>query len=186
MSNLLEFSRKSGTATEKADLNNIVERTLFLIGHKLRLQEINLEKRFATDLPSVTCDAEQIQQALLAIFMNAMDAMPEGGTLEVETRLGAEMAEGEHRVEITVTDSGQGIPPEIVGRLFDPFFTTKRDKKSVGLGLSVVHGIVKSHHGTIDVVSKPGRTSFVITLPEHTDVREELFAAAAGKEKERS
>ncbi|MDH3520063.1 MAG: ATP-binding protein [Myxococcales bacterium] len=180
VSNLLDFSRKTGTATEEADINEIVERTLFLIGHKLKLQEISLEKRFFPDLPPVTCDAEQIQQALLAVFMNAMDAMPDGGRLEVATRVGAESGEGERSIDIEITDSGGGIPPEIISRLFDPFFTTKKDKQSVGLGLSVVHGIVKSHHGKIDVQSKPGRTSFVITLPEHTDVREELFAAAAG------
>ncbi len=134
----------------------------------------------------MTCDAEKIQQALLAIFMNATDAMPEGGVLEVETRPGPQTAEGGRCVEIATTDSGGGIPPEIIGRLFDPFFTTKKDKESVGLGLSVVQGIVNSHHGKIDVRSKPGRTSFVITLPEHTDVRQELFAAAAGREEERS
>jgi two-component system NtrC family sensor kinase len=186
VSNLLEFSRKSGRTSEETDINSILERTLFLIDHKLQLQEIRLEKRFSPDLPPVTCDAEQIQQALLAVFMNAMDAMPGGGALEVETRLGAQTAEGERCVEIAIIDSGSGIPPEILGRLFDPFFTTKKDKQSVGLGLSVVHGIVKSHHGKIDVQSKPGRTSFAITLPEHTNVREELFAAAAGREEERS
>jgi len=186
VSNLLEFSHKSGTTSEKANINNILERTLFLIAHKLQLQEVRLEKRFSPDLPTATCDAEQIQQALLAVFMNAMDAMPEGGALEVETRLGAQTADGERSVEIVITDSGSGIPPDILGRLFDPFFTTKKDKQSVGLGLSIVHGIVKSHHGKIDVESKPGRTSFAITLPEHTDVREELFAAAAGGEEKRS
>jgi two-component system NtrC family sensor kinase len=186
VSNLLEFSRKPGAATEKKDVNAIVERTLFLIAHKLDLQEIRLEKRFSPDLPTVTCDEEKIQQALLAVLMNAMDAMPEGGVLEVETRPGSQSAEDERCVEIVVTDSGGGILPEILGRLFEPFFTTKKDKESVGLGLAVVHGIVKSHHGKIDVQSKPGRTSFVISLPEHTDVRRELFAAAAGKEEKRS
>jgi two-component system cell cycle sensor histidine kinase/response regulator CckA len=85
-------------------------------------------------------------------------------------------------VEIEITDSGIGIPGDVIGRLFDPFFTTKQDKKSVGLGLSVVHGIVKSHHGAIDVRSKPGDTTFTITLPEHTEVREELLAVAAEAE----
>jgi two-component system NtrC family sensor kinase len=85
--NLLEFSRKSGTAAEEVDLNELVERTLFLIGHKLRLQQIDLEKDFSTEVPPVTCDADQIQQALLAILMNAMDAMPDGGVLKVSTRL---------------------------------------------------------------------------------------------------
>jgi two-component system NtrC family sensor kinase len=184
--NLLEFSRKSGTATEEADLNDLMERTLFLVGHKLRLQEISLEKDFSPDVPRVTCDADQIQQALLAILMNAMDAMPDGGVLKVGTRLGGPGEAGARCVEIEVTDSGVGIPPEIRGRLFDPFFTTKQDKESVGLGLAVVQGIVKSHHGKIDVESEPGRTTFVMTLPEHTEVREELFAVAAGRDTERS
>ena len=184
--NLLEFSRKSGTAAEEVDLNELVERTLFLIGHKLRLQEISLEKDFSTDVPPVTCDADQIQQALLAILMNAMDAMPDGGVLKVGTRLGGPGDAGERCVEIEVTDSGVGIPPEIEDRLFDPFFTTKQDKESVGLGLAVVQGIVKSHHGKIDVESEPGKTTFVMTLPQHTAVREELFAVAAGRETERS
>jgi two-component system NtrC family sensor kinase len=186
VSNLLQFSRKSATPTEEANLNGIVERTLFLIGHKLKLQEIQLEKDFSPKMPPVLCDADQIQQALLAIFMNAVEAMPEGGVLNVATRLGGVMDGGERWVQIEVTDSGVGIPPEVIGRLFDPFFTTKKEEKSVGLGLSVAHGIVKSHHGKIDVQSQPGKTTFVITLPERAEVREELFAAAAGLEKERS
>jgi two-component system NtrC family sensor kinase len=184
--NLLQFSRKSGSATEEADINEIVQRSLFLIDHKLKLQEIRLEKSFAPDLPAITCDPEQIQQALLAVFMNATDAMPDGGVLKVATRLGGSTENGEASVKIKVTDSGVGIPPDVMGRLFDPFFTTKSAKESVGLGLSVVQGIVTSHHGKIDVESKPGRTRFVITLPEHTEVREELFAVAAGAESERS
>jgi two-component system NtrC family sensor kinase len=186
VSNLLEFSRKSGSATEEADLNGIVERTLFLIGHKLKLQEIHLEKHFSPDLPLVTCDADQIQQALLAVIMNAIDAMPEGGVLKVLTRLGPALNGGERSVEIEIKDSGVGIPHEVIGRLFDPFFTTKQDKKSVGLGLSVVHGIVKSHHGKIDVQSEPGNTSFLITLPERTEVRDELFASSARADTERT
>jgi signal transduction histidine kinase len=134
----------------------------------------------------VTCDADQIQQALLAILMNAMDAMPDGGVLKVSTRLAGPGNGKERCVEVEITDSGVGIAPEIKGRLFDPFFTTKQDKESVGLGLAVVQGIVKSHHGNIDVESEPGRTAFVMTLPQHTAVREELFAVAAGRETKRS
>jgi two-component system NtrC family sensor kinase len=186
VNNLLEFSRKSGAESQKAELNDIVERTLFLIGHKLRLQEIRLEQNLSPDVPPVTCDADQIQQALLAVFMNAMDAMPKGGVLKISTRL-SENPNGDDRwVEVVVNDSGIGIPNEVVDRLFDPFFTTKQDKKSVGLGLSVVHGIVKSHHGKIDVQSEPGNTTFTITLPEDTEVRGELLAAAAGAGTERN
>jgi two-component system NtrC family sensor kinase len=186
VSNLLEFSRKSGTPSKEAEINDIVERTLFLIGHKLKLSEIRLEKDLSPEIPPVTCDADQIQQALLAIFMNAMDAMPKGGVLKVSTRLNGSINGDERWVEIEIKDSGIGIPQELIARLFDPFFTTKQDKKSVGLGLSVAHGIVKSHHGKIDVQSEPGNTTFTITLPEHTEVREELLAAAAGAEMERN
>jgi two-component system NtrC family sensor kinase len=184
--NLLDFSRKSGTATENADLNDLVKRTLLLIAHKMKLQEIRVEKDLSREIPPVTCDADQIQQALLAIFVNAVDAMPDGGELRVTTRLGAETEEGGRWVEVEIADTGIGIPSEAMDRLFDPFFTTKEKKKSVGLGLSVVQGIVKSHHGRIDVRSEPGNTCFVITLPEHTEVREELIAAAAGADKERN
>jgi two-component system NtrC family sensor kinase len=186
VNNLLEFSRKSGAESQQADVNDIVERTLFLIGHKLKLQEIRLEQDLSPEIPSVTCDADQIQQALLAVFMNAMDAMPDGGALKVRTGLSGKSNAGERWVEIEINDSGIGIPAEAIRRLFDPFFTTKKDKKSVGLGLSVVQGIVKSHHGEIDVQSEPGNTTFTITLPEHTEVREELLAAAAGAEAERN
>jgi two-component system NtrC family sensor kinase len=186
VNNLLEFSRKSGGTSQDAELNDIVERTLFLIGHKLKLQEIRLEQNLSPEVPPITCDADQIQQALLAIFMNAMDAMPKGGVLKVGTHLSTS-ANGDGRlVAIEITDSGIGIPDEVIGRLFDPFFTTKKDKKSVGLGLAVAHGIVKSHHGRIDVDSEPGNTTFTITLPEHTEVREELLAVAAEAETERS
>jgi len=186
VSNLLDFSRKSGTATEKADLNDLVERTLLLIAHKMKLQEIRVKKDLSREIPPVTCDADQIQQALLAIFVNAVDAMPGGGELKVATRPGAGTEEDGRWVEIEIADTGIGIPREAMGRLFDPFFTTKEKKKSVGLGLSVVQGIVKSHHGRIDVQSEPGNTSFVITLPERTEVREELIAAAAGADRERN
>jgi two-component system NtrC family sensor kinase len=186
VSNLLEFSRKSGASTEEMDLNGIVDRTLSLIRHKLNLQEIRLEKDLSADVPPVTCDADQIEQALLAMFMNAVDAMPEGGALKVATRLVPSTDAEDRWVEIHVTDSGVGIPPEVRERLFEPFFTTKKSKESVGLGLSIVHGIVKSHHGRIDVRSKPGDTTFVITLPERAMVRDELLAAAAGADTEGS
>jgi two-component system NtrC family sensor kinase len=186
VSNLLEFSRKSGASTEETDLNGIVDRTLSLIRHKLNLQEIRLEKDLSADVPPVTCDADQIEQALLAMFMNAVDAMPEGGALKVATRLVPSTDAEDRWVEIHVTDSGVGIPPEVRERLFEPFFTTKKSKESVGLGLSIVHGIVKSHHGRIDVRSKPGDTTFVITLPERAMVRDELLAAAAGADTEGS
>jgi two-component system NtrC family sensor kinase len=173
VSNLLEFSRKSSTAIDEADLNEVVERTLFLIGHKLQLQEVRLEKDLFPDLPPVVCDADQIQQALLAMFMNAVEAMPDGGVLKVATRTSTAESSGEPWVRIEINDTGLGIPHDVIDRLFDPFFTTKADKRSVGLGLSVVHGIVKRHHGKIDVQSEPGNTTFVVSLPERGEVKDE-------------
>ena len=175
--NLLEFSRQSGMVSGEAKLNDILDRTLFLIGHKLELQNIRLVREFSPDLPTIICDADQIQQALLAILINAVEAMPEGGELGVSTRLGTEDDSGERWLEIEIKDTGVGIPEEVIPQLFEPFFTTKQDKKGVGLGLSVVYGIVKRHHGKIDVKSQLGRgATFVVSLPEHTEVEQELLA----------
>jgi two-component system NtrC family sensor kinase len=179
--NLLEFSRQSGIAAVPTNLNDVLERTLGLIGHKLDLQGVRLHRRLAGDLPEVTCDAEQIQQALLALLMNAVEAMPEGGELEVATHTGAD--ERADWVAVEIVDAGPGIADEILPQIFEPFFTTKQDKHGVGLGLSVVHGIVRRHSGEIDVDSQPGRTRFVLWLPPGglVDVEPQL-REAAGRE----
>ncbi|MFA6108196.1 MAG: ATP-binding protein [Candidatus Latescibacterota bacterium] len=181
--NLLEFSRQSGAVTGEANVNDILERTLFLIAHKVELQGIGLTRELAEDLPLLNCDPDQIQQAMLAMLINAAEAMPDGGRLYVATRLSGEGTE--RQVEVEITDTGMGIPQELIGRLFEPFFTTKQDKKGVGLGLSVVYGIVRRHHGRIDVRSEVGRgTTFLVSLPEHGHVERELLAGAppaAGK-----
>jgi two-component system NtrC family sensor kinase len=176
--NLLEFSRQSGAVTGEANVNDILERTLFLIAPKVELQGIELARELAEDLPLLNCDPDQIQQALLAVLINAMEAMPDGGRLHVTTHLCGEGAE--RWVVIEIADTGVGIPQELIGRLFEPFFTTKQDKKGVGLGLSVVYGIVRRHHGRIDVRSEVGRgTAFIISLPEHGQVERELLAGAS-------
>jgi len=180
--NLLEFSRQSGVVTGEADVNDILERTLFLIAHKLELLNIHLSRELAADLPRLSGDADQIQQAMLAILINAMEAMPEGGELKVSTHLVQEA--GERRAQIEIGDTGAGIPEEVIDRLFEPFFTTKQDKKGVGLGLSVVYGIVRRHSGTIDVQSEVGRgTTFLISLPEHGQVEQELLNGAGTEDK---
>ncbi len=167
VANLLAFSRQSAISIESADLNGILEKTLFLIGHKLELQGIALQKELESGLPSVWCEADQIQQAIFAVLINAIEAMPEGGTLTVKSAGVVDDATGGTWIEITITDSGAGIPNEVLPHLFEPFFTTKENKKGVGLGLSVIYGIVKRHHGRIDVRSEPGAgATFVLALPE--------------------
>ncbi|MEW6749609.1 MAG: ATP-binding protein [Candidatus Latescibacterota bacterium] len=173
--NLLEFSRQSGAVTGEVDINEILDRTLFLIAHKLELQGISLHKAFADSVPVLSGDADQLQQAMLAVLINAVEAMPDGGDLRVTTSL---LGDGSSRqVQVEIQDSGPGIPQDALDRLFEPFYTTKQDKKGVGLGLSVVYGIVRRHNGRIDVRSEPGKgATFVVTLPERTPVEEELLS----------
>jgi two-component system NtrC family sensor kinase len=121
----------------------------------------------------VICDGDQIVQALLALMINSVEAMPEGGALTLRTAVGE--ADPEGHVLIAVEDTGTGIPESIRGRIFDPFFSTKAETSGVGLGLAVVYGIVSRHGGTIRVDSGPGPgTTFVIELP-----REPVSASGA-------
>ena len=161
--NLLEFSRQSGVESMEVDVNGVLERTLLLIGHKLELQGIELKRELSGDLPAVSGDADQIQQALLAVLINAIEAMPQGGELAVRSHVAGEGAQ--QRVVVEIRDTGSGIPEEVMPRIFDPFFTTKQTQKGVGLGLSVVYGIVTRHQGAIEARSRPGRTVFTVSLP---------------------
>lgn len=169
--NLLEFSRQTGTPAGTADLNEIIERTLFLIGHKLELQQIELCRQLTPELPRVTCDPEQVQQALLALLMNAVEAMPDGGRLTVSSD-----CIQDRTVAITIADTGVGIAADVQPRIFEPFFTTKQDKHGVGLGLSVVFGIVQRHRGEIGVDSSPGGTRFTLNLPIRAELEEQLVS----------
>ncbi|MDP6776954.1 MAG: ATP-binding protein, partial [Candidatus Latescibacteria bacterium] len=176
--NLLEFSRQSGIVVTEVGLNGLVEKALFLVEHRLEMQEIRLAREMSSGLPDVVCDADQIQQAILAILINAVEAMPDGGTLKVTTRRTGDLEEVGAGVEIDIADTGVGIPRDVLPRLFEPFFTTKQDKKGVGLGLSVAYGIVRRHQGRIDVRSDEGQgTTFVIGLPERPQMQEEALGA---------
>jgi len=162
VSNLLDFSRQSNLRIAPADLNEIIERALFLIGHKLKLQNIQLHPDLYPDLPHITCDADQIQQVLLALLLNAIEAMPDGGQITVTTR------QIDDTIRLSITDTGLGIPQSQIAHIFEPFFTTKSELNGVGLGLAVVYGIINRHTGHIDVESEEGRgTTFEITLPIH-------------------
>ena len=179
---LLEFSSQSGVESLDLDINELLERTLFLIGHKLELQGLALKRDLSPDLPPVSGDADQVQQALLAVLINAIEAMPQGGDLEVVSR--AKDGDGGRRVTVEISDTGAGIPEDVMPRIFDPFFTTKQMQKGVGLGLSVVYGIVTRHHGTIEAQSRPGRTVFTVSLPAMRAPGQEAEPAALPMEGE--
>jgi two-component system NtrC family sensor kinase len=159
--NLLTFSRTSQMNIQSSDLNAIVDRTVRLLAHQLTMNGVELHQDLAAGLPALQCDPGQIEQVLLALMINAIDAMPRGGNLWVTTR-----ALDEAELSFEVRDDGSGIPPEILERIFEPFLTTKESGKGVGLGLAVSHNIVQRHHGRIEVQSEVGKgTRFIVSLP---------------------
>ncbi len=160
VNNLLNFSRTGGTEFTEVNLNEVIEETLSLVAHPFRTARVNVIKLQQPDLPPVLGSNNRLQQVFLNLFMNARDAMPTGGMLEVRT------ACSNGYVEVEVTDTGSGIPRENLPRIFDPFFTTKSTGRGTGLGLSVSYGIIKEHAGKIDVRSTPGKgTSFRLEFP---------------------
>jgi len=160
---LLAFSRRTKITMESNSIESIVDRTLSLISHELEIRELQLKKDIAPNLPKIKCDFKQIQQVLLNLVYNAIEAMQSGGTLTIT----ANRADGaEPFLEIGVSDTGCGISKKDMENIFEPFFTTKAEGKGVGLGLSVVYGIIAGHHGTLSVESEPGKGStFTVRLP---------------------
>jgi len=160
VNNLLNFSRTGAGELANVDVNKVVEETLSLVAHPLKTSQIQVVKNLGNSLPSVRGSANKLQQVFLNLFLNARDAMPSGGMLEVKT-----LAHN-GSVEIEIVDTGAGIPREHIHKIFDPFFTTKASGRGTGLGLSVSYGIIKEHAGKIDVRSTPGKgTSFHVEFP---------------------
>jgi two-component system NtrC family sensor kinase len=169
---LLTFSRQAPSIREPNDLNTVVHRAVVLVQHKLAVQNIELVEKLGADVPPVLCDANQMQQVVLVLMVNASEAMPKGGRLEVSTEFDGRAEQGVVRVK----DSGCGIPADVLPHIFDPFFTTKEDQNRTGLGLAVAHSIVEQHAGDITVDSTPGMgTEFRVALP--------MAAVAAGVSK---
>ena len=165
--NLLMFSRQRELAMAPEDLGEIQRRALRLVQHQADLQDVQIVLRVEEGLPEIECDGNQIQQACLAVMINAIDAMPDGGELRVEVA-----RVDEDHLGVDVIDTGIGIPDEIRLRIFEPFFTTKSEGQGTGLGLSVMYGIVQRHAGRVHVDSEVGHgTTFRIVLPLHPEVR---------------
>jgi two-component system NtrC family sensor kinase len=156
---LLEFSRVTSPQKLKASVNTVLDDTLALIGTQSIFHDVNIRKNYLIDLKETLIDTNQIQQVFINILINAGQAMPEGGDLDIFTGM------DDNHIVVSIRDTGCGISPEHVTRIFDPFFTTKGNA-GTGLGLSVSYGIVESHGGAIEVSSAPSQgTEFTIRLP---------------------
>jgi two-component system NtrC family sensor kinase len=159
---LLEFSRRSEVNTEPADLNRIFQETLSLVEKQAQFFNISVVRNWDPQLPAVMADKSQLQQVFMNVLMNAVQSMQEKGVITITTRHN----EAAGQVELLISDTGCGIPPEEVNQIFDPFFTSKASGQGTGLGLSIAYGIITSHHGGISVASEVGKGStFTIRLP---------------------
>lgn len=160
--NLLEFSRKSKLGFNAVNINDLLEKCILLSDHKLTLQDIQIKTHLNPDIPHIFGDFNQLQQCILNLIFNAADAMSDGGILNI----GSSYIPGKGLAEIEIADNGRGIAQKNLSKIFDPFFSTKKEGKGLGLGLSVVYGIIERHKGTIGVESELGNgTVFTIKLP---------------------
>ncbi len=159
---LADLYRPPQEGRRLTDINSLLENVLALMGKRLQQSNVRVTKFLAPDLPSVVVVSDQIKQVAFNLILNAMEAMPEGGDLDIISRLVQEHRQP--RVEIVFKDSGVGIAPEAIERIFDPFYTTKA--KGTGLGLSISHDIIERHGGYIQVESTVGKGSvFTVSLP---------------------
>jgi PAS domain S-box-containing protein len=167
---LLEFARQTRHEMRALDVNRAIARTLFLLENQTLFQNIHVIRHFTTDIPAVRGDTQQLNHMFMNIILNAAQAMEGHGTLSVSTFLSGE---GE-RVVIEISDTGPGIPEDILPHIFEPFFTTKEEGEGTGIGLSLVYGIVENHDGKISAVNNAdGGTRFIIELPLSTSEDEE-------------
>jgi PAS domain S-box-containing protein len=160
VTNLLNFARQGKPMIKEHDINKIVSESISLTRKQGAFEDIILEKDLSDNIPHVYVDKDQIQQSLINLILNAIDATEAGGKIRVTTAYHADTG----MVDIVVSDTGQGISEEDLDHVFDPFFTSK--ERGTGLGLAITHGLIKQNEGFIDVKSKPGKgTTFTIKLP---------------------
>jgi two-component system NtrC family sensor kinase len=162
---LLELAARPEPKREKADLSRAIDRSLSMLDDQIRRKHLTVRKRFATDVPPARVDVTQMEEVFANILMNAAEAVPAHGILEVS--LQAEKGEGGSTwVRVTLSDNGPGIPEEDMARIFAPFFTSKKATGGVGLGLTISKKIVEKHGGTILIEGRAGGgTSVIVRLP---------------------
>ena len=161
---LMLFSRQVPPKKVLLDLNKVLNEGFYFLENRCERQGIKVVRQLEAELPPITADPSQIHQIMVNLAVNAMQAMPEGGTITLSTR------KAKDQVEMGITDTGMGMNKEVLSKIFIPFFTTKDIDQGTGLGLSVVHGIVTSHNGRIEVQSEPGKgTRFLIYFEVDND-----------------
>jgi signal transduction histidine kinase len=157
---LMVFSRQVSVEKKQVSLNQIVEDSVYYFKSRCLKEGIDLVISLEPDMPLIIADPVQINQVIVNIVVNAMQAMPDGGSLNIQTRF------SDNTIILIINDTGQGMNDDVLHEIFHPFYTTKEAGKGLGLGLSVVDGIIKSHNGEIEVKSEPGKgTEFIIKLP---------------------
>lgn len=164
--NFLDFSKPKKPQLEQIDINTVIQKAIKLMQNMLYISNIETQLKLNENLPLTFIDRNQIQQVLVNLITNAVQAMTKNGKLIIVS----DLDENKKYIKITITDTGKGIPPELLQHIFDPFFSTKGEG-GTGLGLSVSHGIIKSHNGDITVKSEVGKgTTFTIRLPIYTKI----------------
>ena len=168
VADLLNFARQNKLAAEEVNIRDLLDKVLESVQHQPSFRGVDIRRRIDPDMPTFEADPVQLQQVFTNLLSNAAESIEESGAIT----LAAHGVEGQ-QMEITISDTGCGIPEENLGRLFTPFFTTKADKKGTGLGLSIVYGIVKMHRGQISVESQVGQgTAFIVSLPLRSPARQ--------------
>ncbi|KPL08870.1 MAG: hypothetical protein AMS23_00715 [Bacteroides sp. SM1_62] len=154
------FSRQVTAQKKQIDINQVIEDSLYFYKSRCQKEGIKLDIKLQPDLPFIIADPVHINQVVVNIVVNAMQAMPHGGVLNIKTLTSAD------EIMLIIKDTGVGMKEEVMEQIFYPFFTTKKAGQGLGLGLSVVHGIITAHGGSISVISEPGKgTEFKISLP---------------------
>ncbi len=168
---LLDFARPSGGTYREIDINELIKEVILLVNHRAKRMDHNIQLSLNRDLPRIYADPGSLRQVFMNIIMNSMYFTPEKGRIVIRSRIstgirGKKYLENMPSVTVSVSDSGAGIPEDVIDKIFDPFYTTKPVGEGTGLGLSICHKIVEDHNGSIDVISDEGKgTTFSIRLP---------------------
>jgi signal transduction histidine kinase len=161
-----KFAYDERSPSKELDVHDSLQSTLTILGHKLRMKQMGVEKRFEASPSTIHTKGSALSQVWTNLIDNAVDASPQGAQIEIASWNEAGKGTEPARLAVSITDHGAGIPPEVMPRIFDAFFTTKPQGSGTGLGLEIVHRIVtQKFGGTIDVESEPGNTRFIVRLP---------------------